>query len=77
MTIFNLHLPGGNRGSGSSIAFSVLCSVFGLWLLFRGLRGDIFDESGIAKAPRWFYVTLGIVLQMPAIIYAYMVSAAN
>jgi hypothetical protein len=77
MTIFNLHLPGGNRGWTLSIALSLACSVFGLWLLFRGIRGDILDESGIAKAPRWLYLTLGIALQMPAIVYAYNVRAMN
>lgn len=48
-----------------------------LRLLFKGMRGDIFDECGIAKAPRWLYLVAGVALQMPAIIYAYAIKAAN
>ena len=75
MKIFDVYWPGGIYGP--PIATILVCSVFGLRLLFKGMRGEILDESGIAKAPRWLYVVSGVALQMPAFIYAYAVKAAN
>jgi hypothetical protein len=75
MKIFDVYWPGGI--SGPPIEIILVCSIFGLILLFKGMRGEILDESGIAKAPRWLYVVSGVALQMPAFIYAYAVKAAN
>ena len=78
LTAFTIHLPGG-RGphEAAPIIIVIVCSVGGLMLLFKGMRGDIVDECGIAKAPRWLYLISGVVLQMPAFIYAYAIKAAN
>jgi hypothetical protein len=74
-TIFNVHLPGGTHGP--PLAIILVCSIFGLRLLFKGIRGEILDECGMEKAPRWLYIASGVVLQMPAFLYAYAVKAAN
>jgi hypothetical protein len=75
ITIFNIRLPGGI--GGPPLAILTICSVFGLRLLFKGLRDDILDENGIAKAPRWLYLAAGAALQIPAILYAFVVNRAN
>ena len=51
------------------LAFGI-CAVFGLRLLYRGLRDDICDSSGVPKAARvWFFIG-GIVCLLPLIAYA-------
>jgi hypothetical protein len=77
LTIFNLRLPSGIRGGGGILAGAVVCSVFGVRLLFKGMRDDILDESGIAKAPRWLYLASGVALQIPALIYVYAIKVAD
>lgn len=42
-----------------------LCSLWGLRLLFRGLRGDIFDSFGTAVASRGWFIVGGVLLQLP------------
>ncbi|MBN9692562.1 MAG: hypothetical protein J0M24_20125 [Verrucomicrobia bacterium] len=42
-----------------------LCSLWGLRLLFRGLRGDVFDSMGIAVASRGWFIVGGMCLQLP------------
>jgi hypothetical protein len=42
-----------------------LCSIWGLRLLWRGLRGDILDSSGMDVAPQSLFIFGGILLQLP------------
>jgi hypothetical protein len=78
MTAFTIQLPGGESAHGAApIIFVVVCSVCGLMLLFKGMRGDILVKCGIAKAPRWMYLIAGVALQMPVFVYAYAIKTAN
>ncbi len=76
---FSLQLPGGMHGPHRSapVIAVAFCSLMGLAFLLKGIRGEIFDEAGITKAPRWLYLTSGIALQIPALVYAFAVDAAN
>ena len=51
---------------GGIIAFGV-CSIWGLRLLLRGIRGEILDSSGHAVASRDWFIGGGIFLQLPLI----------
>ena len=48
------------------IAFG-LCSVWGLRLLLRGVRGDVLDSTGMETASRNWFIAGGILLQFPLI----------
>jgi hypothetical protein len=48
-----------------------LCSFWGLRMLARGLRGGILDSSGMAVAPRGWFIAGGILLQLPLVGYAW------
>jgi hypothetical protein len=67
--IFAIGVTGGSRYSTPILV--IACSLLGLHLLFKGIRNDIMDATGIAKAPRWLYFAAGIALQAPVILYAY------
>jgi hypothetical protein len=54
---------------GGFIVFG-LCSLWGLRLVFRGLRGDTTDFLGHEVAPRSLFVGGGIFLQLPLIVFA-------
>jgi hypothetical protein len=44
----------------------------GIWILFRGLKGENSFLHGLPKLPSWLLVLLGILLQMPTIGYVYL-----
>lgn len=46
-----------------------LCSVWGLRLLLRGMRGDIRDSSGMETASRGWFIAGGILLQFPLLAF--------
>jgi hypothetical protein len=46
-----------------------LCSIWGLRLLLRGLRGDILDSTGMETASRSWFIAGGILLQFPLITF--------
>ena len=73
--ILALYWPGGTRRSTPLIV--LVCSVVGLRFVFKGIRNEILDADGIEKAPRWVYLATGAALQIPAILYAYVVNRAN
>ncbi len=75
MTIDGVRFPSGIRGTTPFLV--ILCSVFGVRFLLKGVRGDILDDSGIPKAPRWLYFAGGIGLQIPLVLYAYALRVAN
>ena len=54
---------------GGFLAFG-LCSLWGVHLLVRGLRGDIHDSTGHALASRQWFIGGGILLQFPLIGFA-------
>jgi hypothetical protein len=46
---------------GFEVGLIALCA--GLWLVWRGLRNDIWrDLFGAAVIPRWLYITGGLAL---------------
>ena len=51
---------------GGFIAFG-LCSLWGLRLFLRGLRGDVLDSSGHSVASRSWFIGGGICLQLPLV----------
>ncbi len=57
---------------GGFIAFG-LCSVWGLRLLFRGVRRDILDSTGMETASRSWFIAGGILLQFPLIAFTLFV----
>lgn len=53
---------------GFEVGFIALCA--GLWLLWRGLRNDIWrDLFGAAVIPRWLYVFGGLSLAVISATY--------
>ena len=54
--------------SAGFIAFG-LCSVWGLRLLLRGVRGEILDSTGMETASRSCFIVGGILLQFPLIAF--------
>jgi hypothetical protein len=57
---------------GGFIPFG-LCTLCGLRLVLRGLRGDILDSSGTFAAPRIWFIIGGSLLQAPLIGYTWFV----
>ena len=55
--------------SGGFIAFGV-CAFFGLRYLIRGLRGDIYDDSGGPIAGRSWFIVGGSVLLVPLVVFS-------
>jgi hypothetical protein len=53
---------------GGFYPFGLLC-IFGLCLLYKGARDDIYDFVGEKNAPRWSYIAFGLVCQLPLIGY--------
>jgi hypothetical protein len=46
-----------------------LLAFWGLRLLDRGIRDDIYDWIGERNAPRWAYIVFGSLCQAPLIAY--------
>jgi hypothetical protein len=46
-----------------------LLACWGLWLLDRGIRDDIYDWIGERNAPRWSYIVFGVLCQAPLIAF--------
>jgi hypothetical protein len=57
---------------GGFIPFGV-CSLWGLWLILRGFRGDILDSSGTNIASRSWFILGGLLLQVPLLAYTWFV----
>jgi hypothetical protein len=66
---FAIGLTGGGRHTTPMLALG--STLLGLCILLKGIRNDTIDSSGMEKAPRWMYFAGGIILQLPAIFYAY------
>jgi hypothetical protein len=56
------------RIAAGFIAFG-LCAVFGLRLLYRGLRDDIYDASGMRLAGRGWFIAGGILCMLPLVAF--------
>ena len=54
------------RVGGGFLAFGAL-AVFGLRLLARGVRNDIYDWLGHAPAPRAWFIVGGVLCQLPLV----------
>ena len=46
-----------------------ICSIVGLWLLWRGLTDDTADHTGISNGSRWWWIIGGVLMQLPLIAY--------
>jgi hypothetical protein len=51
------------------LAFAI-CAVFGLRLLYRGVRDDVYDASGTPIAGRGWFIAGGILCLLPLVAYA-------
>jgi hypothetical protein len=56
----------GPRIAGGFIGFGIL-AMFGLSLLVRGIRDDIYDWLGNAPASRSWFIFAGVLFQVPLI----------
>ena len=54
------------------LAVFLIISIIGIWILFRGLKGENSFFDGLLKLPGWFLVMSGIFLQMPTVGYIYL-----
>ncbi len=54
------------RIAGGFIGFGIL-AIFGLSLLVRGVRDDIYDWLGHARASRSSFIFTGVLFQLPLI----------
>ena len=46
-----------------------MLSFWGVSLVYKGIRGDIYDSFGEENAPRWAYIAFGLLCQAPLIAY--------
>ncbi len=46
-----------------------ICAAFGLRLLYRGLRGDVLDASGMPTAGRAWFICGGVVMLLPLVVF--------
>lgn len=51
------------------VVFGIV-AVCGARVLYRGIRQDIADNTGIPNGSRWWWIIAGAVLQVPLIGYA-------
>lgn len=46
----------------------MICTVYGLFLIKRGIEGDtLMPGTSFTYLPRWLFITTGILLQTPLI----------
>ncbi len=50
----------------------LIISIIGMWILFRGVKGENSFFDGLLKLPSWLLVIIGIFLEMPTIGYVYL-----
>jgi hypothetical protein len=53
---------------GGFLVFSI-CAAFGLRLLYRGIRGDVYDASGTPIASRGWFIGGGVFCLLPLAAY--------
>jgi hypothetical protein len=56
------------RLAAGFIVFGI-CAVFGVRLLYRGLRDDIYDRSGMRIAGRSWFIVGGLFCMVPLVAY--------
>ena len=44
-------------------------AIWGIWIIFRGLRGDIGEWTISHSGTRWIYITFGVLIQIPLLLY--------
>jgi len=54
------------------LAFGI-CAAFGIRLLFRGIRDEVYDTSGTPLAGRGWFITGGIVCLLAFVVYSVFV----
>jgi hypothetical protein len=57
---------------GGFLAFGI-CAAFGLRLLYRGIRDDVYDTSGTPLAGRGWFIAGGIFCLLPLVAYFFFV----
>jgi hypothetical protein len=60
------------RIGGGFLVFGI-CAAFGLRLLYRGIRGDVYDSSGTPIAARSWFIAGGIFCLLPLVAYSFFV----
>jgi len=48
------------------MVFGIL-AIYGLRLLYKGVRNDVYDWVGETRAPRWSYIAFGVLCQVQLI----------
>jgi len=57
---------------GGFVAFGI-CAAFGVHLLYRGIRGDVYDTSGTPIAGRGWFIGGGILCLLALVAYSIFV----
>jgi hypothetical protein len=59
-----------NYRIGAGFLVFGVCAVYGLRLMYRGIRDDVYDASGTPIAGRGWFIAGGIICWLPLIAYA-------
>lgn len=55
-----------SRRPGALIAIGIVCTIYGIILVKRGIEGDtLMLGTNFTYLPRWLFITTGILLQLP------------
>lgn len=56
------------RRPGTLLIIGLICTVYGLILIKRGIEGDtLMPGTDFTYLPKWLFITTGILLQIPVI----------
>lgn len=57
-----------SRRPGTLLGIGIVCTVYGIILIKRGIEGDtLMPGTNFTYLPKWLFVTAGILLQVPLI----------
>jgi hypothetical protein len=70
--MLTINSPGQEAIWNGCIAFA-LCSLWGLQLLVRGWRGEVFDAASQIVASRRWFIAVGLALQLPLPAFTFLV----
>ena len=60
-----------------TMAVLLLSSGYGFYLIWKAVTNDIYDWVGESFAPKWMYITGGLLLQLPFILVLILFSGLN
>lgn len=57
-----------SRRPGTLLAIGIICTVYGIILIKKGIEGDtLMPGTTFTYLPRWLFVTTGVLLQLPIV----------